>query len=68
MNQSNNSTPSLGGFDFGSILNNPQFINMAQQMMSSGAMNDLMKDPKAQDMMKNMMGNPDLLKKFTGGK
>lgn len=66
--QSNTSTPSMGGLDFGSILNNPQFMNMAQQMMSSGAMNDLMKDPKAQDMMKNMMGNPDLLKKFTGGK
>lgn len=58
-----------GGFDFSSIMNNPQFMSMAQNMMKSGALNDLMKDPRAKDMMSNFMANPeDLMKKFSGGK
>lgn len=62
------SMPNLGGMDFGSILNNPQFMSMAQQMMQSGALNDMLKDPKTKDMMSSMMSDPELMKKFTGGK
>lgn len=60
--------PNLGGMDFASMMNNPQFMSMAQQMMQSGALNDMLKDPKTKEMMSNLMGNPDLLKKFAGGK
>lgn len=56
------------GMDFASIMNNPQFMSMAQQMMQSGALNDMLKDPKTKDMMNEFMANPDLLKKFAGGK
>ena len=56
------------GMDFANILNNPQFMSMAQQMMQSGAVNDMLKDPKTKEMMSDFMANPDLLKKFTGGK
>lgn len=67
VNDTADKMPNLGGMDFGSMMNNPQFMSMAQQMMQSGALNDMLKDPKTKDMMKNMMSNPDLLKKFTGG-
>ena len=43
-------------------------MSMAQQMMQSGALNDMLKDPKTKDMMNEFMANPDLLKKFAGGK
>ena len=67
--KSNATGGSSGGFDFASIMNNPQFMSMAQNMMKSGALNDIMKDPRAKDMMNNFMANPeDLLKKFSGGK
>lgn len=55
------------GMDFANIMNNPQFMSMAQQMMQSGALNDMLKDPKTKDMMGEFMANPDLMKKFTGG-
>lgn len=42
----------VGGMpDLGSLLNNPAMMNMAQQMMQSGAFNDLMQNP---EMMANM--------------
>lgn len=59
--------PNLGGLDFSSMLNNPQFMTMAQQMMQSGALKDMLKDPKTMEMMNNMMGNPEMMKKFAGG-
>lgn len=58
----------LAGLDFSSIMNNPNFMSMAQQMMQSGALNDMLKDPKTKDMVNNFMSNPEMLKKFTGGK
>lgn len=58
----------LGGMDFSSFMNNPNIMSMAQQMMQSGALNDMLKDPKAKDMVNQFMANPDLLKKFTGAK
>lgn len=60
--------PNLGGMDFASMMSNPQFMSMAQQMMQSGALNAMLKDPKAKEMVNNMMGNPDLMKRFAGGK
>lgn len=61
-------TSPLGGMDFSSFLNNPNLMSMAQQMMQSGALNDMIKDPKTKDMVNQFMANPDLLKKFGGGK
>lgn len=60
--------PNLAGLDIGSMLNNPQFMSMAQQMMQSGALNDMLKDPKTKEMMNSMMSNPEMMKKFTGSK
>lgn len=41
--------PNLGGAggmpDLGALLNNPQLMNMAQQMMQSGALDNLMNNP-----------------------
>lgn len=41
--------PDLGGAggmpDLGSLLNNPALMNMAQQMMQSGALDNLMNNP-----------------------
>ena len=68
---SSSSSPSanpLGGMDFSSFMNNPNIMSMAQQMMQSGALNDMLKDPKAKDMVNQFMANPELLKKFTGNK
>ena len=55
------------GLDFSSFMNNPNFMSMAQQMMQSGALNDMLKDPKTKDMVNSFMSNPDMLKKFAGG-
>lgn len=41
--------PDLGGAggmpDLGALLNNPALMNMAQQMMQSGALDNLMNNP-----------------------
>lgn len=42
--------------DLGSMLNNPELMRMAQQMMNSGALNNMMKDPNMMNMMQSMMG------------
>lgn len=50
------SSPSLGGFDMSQLAglaNNPQFMKMAGDLMSSGKLADLMNNPMAQQMMKN---------------
>lgn len=67
-NQSSSASSPLGGMDFSSFMNNPNFMSMAQQMMQNGALNDMLKDPKTKDMVNQFMANPDMLKKFTGGK
>jgi len=71
--------PNLGGAgggmpDLGSLLNNPNIMNMAQQMMQSGALDNLMSNPDvarmAQQMMggggapnlRDMMNNPDMMR------
>ncbi|KAI8975976.1 hypothetical protein BDB01DRAFT_728427 [Pilobolus umbonatus] len=71
--------PNLGGAgggmpDLGSLLNNPNIMNMAQQMMQSGALDNLMSNPDvarmAQQMMggggvpnlQDMMSNPDMMR------
>lgn len=46
-----------GGLDLGSLLNNPQIMQMASQMMSDpNAMRNLMNDPRMASMMQNFMG------------
>ncbi|KAI9255177.1 hypothetical protein BDA99DRAFT_442302 [Phascolomyces articulosus] len=42
--------------DFASLLNNPQLMNMAQQMMQSGALDQIMNNPNLARMAQNMMG------------
>jgi small glutamine-rich tetratricopeptide repeat-containing protein alpha len=44
-----------GGPDLGGLLNNPMLMNMAQQMASSGAFNDIMNNPRMRDMAQQMM-------------
>lgn len=51
--------PNLGGGgmpDLGSLLNNPNIMNMAQQMMQSGALDNLMSNPEVARMAQQMMG------------
>jgi len=43
-------TPDLAG-----LLNNPMLMNMAQQMASSGAFNDIMNNPRMREMAQQMM-------------
>ena len=38
------------GFDIGSLMNNPAFMNMAQQMMQSGALGDILNNPNVAEM------------------
>lgn len=45
-----------GGMDLASLMNNPEMMAMAQNMMKSGAMDKMMRDPKMQKMMASMMG------------
>ncbi|CAG8537345.1 13314_t:CDS:10 [Ambispora leptoticha] len=44
-----------GGLDFSTLMNNPQLMNMASQMMQSGAFNDLLNNPNIAEMANNMM-------------
>ncbi|WBW73351.1 TRC complex (ER membrane insertion) TPR repeat subunit Sgt2 [Schizosaccharomyces osmophilus] len=49
--------------DLGSLMNNPAIMNMAQNMMQSGALNNLMGDPNIANMARNFQsggGMPDL--------
>ncbi|KAG0350930.1 hypothetical protein BG005_009564 [Podila minutissima] len=41
--------------DLASLMNNPALMNMAQQMMQSGALNNLMSNPAMQQMAQRMM-------------
>ncbi|KAL1919145.1 uncharacterized protein VTP21DRAFT_2527 [Calcarisporiella thermophila] len=71
-----------GGFDFASLMNNPALMQMAQQMMQSGAMNDILGNPQMAQMaeqymrsgrtpsMEDLMSNPELMnmaRQFMGG-
>jgi len=67
--------------DLGSLMNNPQFMAMAQQMMANGGLEQLMQNPLVADMMNNVqsgnmpsmedvMANPSLRQladQFGGG-
>ncbi|KTW25797.1 hypothetical protein T552_03410 [Pneumocystis carinii B80] len=52
---SSNETPRTGMPDFASMMNNPAFMSVAQNLMSSGALNNLLNNPRvarlAQDIM-----------------
>src|SRR4051812_17747617 len=39
-----------GGFDIASLMSNPALMNMASQMMQSGALNDIMNNPNVTEM------------------
>lgn len=60
-----------GGLDFGSMMNNPNFMSMASQMMNNPAFGqmaqNLMSNP---DALRNLMSDPnvaDMAKNFMGG-
>ncbi|CEP10317.1 hypothetical protein [Parasitella parasitica] len=55
---SNSGLPNFpGGMpDLGSLLSNPALMNMAKQMMDSGALNNLMNNPNIAQMAQQMMG------------
>jgi small glutamine-rich tetratricopeptide repeat-containing protein alpha len=44
-----------GGPDLSGLMNNPMLMNMAQQMASSGALNDIMNNPRMREMAQQMM-------------
>src|SRR5579859_6628496 len=44
-----------GAPDLSGLLNNPMLMNMAQQMASSGAFNDIMNNPRMREMAQQMM-------------
>lgn len=49
--------------DLSNVLNNPQFMQMANNLMSSGALDGFMRDPRMAQMAQNFMGGggmPDL--------
>lgn len=45
-----------GGMDFAAMMNNPQMMEMAKNMMSSGALDGIMNNPQMMGMMQSMMG------------
>ncbi|KAI7870304.1 hypothetical protein BDF14DRAFT_1720976 [Spinellus fusiger] len=49
-------SPAGGMPDLSSMLNNPNLMNMAQQMMQSGALGDMMNNPEIARMAQQMMG------------
>ena len=52
------------------VMANPQFRQMASQMMNSSFMEQMMKDPRTEHMVRSMMGDPDMagkMKDFMGG-
>lgn len=59
-----------GAFDLAGVMANPQFRQMASQMMNSSFMEQMMKDPRTEHMVRSMMGDPDMagkMKDFMGG-
>ncbi|KAK9766202.1 Small glutamine-rich tetratricopeptide repeat-containing protein 2 [Basidiobolus ranarum] len=48
--------PNLGGMDFSSMMSNPAFMNMANQLMSNGGLERLLSNPNIAQMAQNMMG------------
>ncbi|KAI9343451.1 hypothetical protein DFJ73DRAFT_841641 [Zopfochytrium polystomum] len=50
-----------GGLDFGSMLSNPAFMNMASQFMSNPAMSQMLNNPAIAQMAQNLMSNPEEL-------
>ncbi|KAJ3042548.1 hypothetical protein HDV00_007082 [Rhizophlyctis rosea] len=50
-----------GGFDFASMMNNPNFMNMASQMMNNPAISSMLQNPAIAQMAQNMMRDPSAL-------
>lgn len=61
-------TPGAPQMDFSALLRDPNMMKMAQEMMNSGAMDKIMRDPSAQEMLKNISKNPDLISSFLGNR
>ncbi|KAJ3081928.1 hypothetical protein HK102_002029 [Quaeritorhiza haematococci] len=51
-----------GGLDFASMLSNPNFMQMASQMMSNPAVSQMLNNPAVSQMAQNLMSNPDALR------
>ena len=45
----------FGDLDFSKLASNPALMNMAKEMLNSGALKDLMNNPAAKQMMQNYM-------------
>ncbi len=58
--------PDAGGMDFGSMLNNPNLMNMASQFMNNPQFSQMMNNPAVAQMAQNLMSNPDALKGLMG--
>lgn len=51
-----------GGTDqLANMLNNPMFVSMAEQMMQSGALEQIMKDPSMMQMASQLNANPEMI-------
>ncbi|KAJ3110056.1 hypothetical protein HDU96_006946 [Phlyctochytrium bullatum] len=60
----NSSLPDAGspaGLDFASMLGNPNFMNMASQMMSNPAVSQMLNNPAVAQMAQNLMQDPSAL-------
>lgn len=57
------STPGLssapGGMDFSQLLGNPELMNMARNLMGSGALNNLMQNPNIASLAQNLFSGQD---------
>lgn len=53
-----------GAPDLSGLLNNPDLMKMASQMMGNPAMSGMMNNPAMMDMAKQMMSDPDAMAKM----
>ncbi|KAJ3333440.1 hypothetical protein HDU76_008062 [Blyttiomyces sp. JEL0837] len=50
-----------GGLDFASMLSNPNFMNMASQMMNNPSISQMLNNPNIAQMAQNLMSDPSAL-------
>ncbi|KAJ3032943.1 hypothetical protein HK097_005025, partial [Rhizophlyctis rosea] len=53
-----------GGFDFASMMNNPNFMNMASQMMNNPAISQMLQNPAIAQMAQSVMQDPNRLQQM----